>query len=269
MVDTGLSAGGSSGQRSPAGPVWHGDRAWKPTAGVPPTQKKPFKGQTLGSMQPSWLSLLVAVAVLTFSVSWCPSMAFAEDDAAAAKAHYETGVRHFDLSEYEPALAEFKEAYRNKPDPAFLYNIAQCHRKLGHGDEAVTFYQSYLRRAPDAKNRDEVERRIAELQSPRAVESAPIPNTSGGGPRPSPTSTEAQAKAAAQTVVTPLARSTIDLSAHEETAPKPHSAIYTRWWFWTAIGAVAAGTAVTVGVLARRDPTKIPTSSLGAQKVLQ
>jgi tetratricopeptide (TPR) repeat protein len=195
-------------------------------------------------------------------------MAFAEDDAAVAKAHYETGVRHFDLSEYEPALAEFKEAYRNKPDPVFLYNIAQCHRKLGHVDEAITFYQSYLRRAPEAKNRDEVERRIAELQSLRAVENAPVGNSTGGGPRPSPVSTEAQAKAVAQTAVTSPAPSTVDLSPREETAPKPRSAIYTRWWFWTGIGAVAAGTAVTVGILATRDPTKIPASSLGAQKVL-
>jgi hypothetical protein len=60
------------------------------------------------------------------------------EDAAAAKARYEAGVKHFDLAEYEPALADFKEAYRQKSDPVFLYNIAQCHRKLGHTDDANT-----------------------------------------------------------------------------------------------------------------------------------
>jgi tetratricopeptide (TPR) repeat protein len=195
-------------------------------------------------------------------------MAFAEDDTAVAKAHYETGVRHFDLSEYEPALADFKEAYRNKPDPAFLYNIAQCHRKLGHIEEAITFYQTYLRRAPDTNIRDEVERRIAELQSLRAVESAPAANAPGGGPRPSPVSVEAQEKAAARIAVAPPVASTVDLGTREASAPQPHSALYARWWFWTAIGAVAAGTAVTVAILARRDPTKVPAASLGAQKVL-
>jgi tetratricopeptide (TPR) repeat protein len=177
-------------------------------------------------------------------------MASAGDDIAAAKAHYETGVRHFDLSEYEPALVEFKEAYRNKPDPVFLYNIAQCHRKLGHTDEAISFYQSYLRRAPEAKNREEVERRIAELQSLRGDERVPIGHSTDRGLRPSP------------------ATSGIDLSRQEESPAKPPGAITTRWWFWTAIGAVVVGTAVTVGILATRDPTKIPTSSLGAQKVL-
>ena len=213
-------------------------------------------------------SHLAALAVFALAVAWSPSAALAQDDAAAAKAHYETGVRHFDLSEYEPALVEFKEAYRNKPDPAFLYNIAQCHRKLGHVDEAITFYQSYLRRAPDAKNRDEVERRIAELQASRAGEGAPAANATGSETRPSPVSTEAQEKAAAQIAGSPLGTPAVEVSQPEGAAPKPAGAVYTRWWFWTAIGAVAAGTAVTVVILARRDPTKIPESDLGAQKVL-
>ena len=118
-------------------------------------------------------------------------------------------------------------------------------------------------------NRDEVERKIAELQSLRAAESAPSANETTSGPQPLPTSSEAQAKAAAQIAVTPPATSTVDPGAREESTRKPHSAVTTRWWLWTAVGAVVAGTAVTVGILVRRDPTEIPASTLGAQKVLQ
>jgi tetratricopeptide (TPR) repeat protein len=114
---------------------------------------------------------VVSVVVLFLSVSVASFTARA-DDAAVAKAKYESGVRHYDLSEWEPALLDFKEAYRNKPDPVFLYNIAQCHRKLGHAEEAITFYQTYLRRAPDANNREEVERRISELSRETAGTSA-------------------------------------------------------------------------------------------------
>jgi tetratricopeptide (TPR) repeat protein len=114
---------------------------------------------------------VVRVMVLCLGMSMPPPAARA-DDAVTAKARYESGVRHYDLSEWEPALLDFKEAYRNKPDPAFLYNIAQCHRKLGHTEEAITFYRSYLRRAPDAKNREEVERRIGELERESAAVSA-------------------------------------------------------------------------------------------------
>jgi len=133
--------------------------------------------------------VVAAVAALSAILALTEDVAHGQgggDNAAAAKAHYATGVRHFDLSEFDKALAEFKDAYRNKPDPVFLYNIGQCHRKLGHTDEAITFYQSYLRRAPDAKNREEVERRIAELQSLREAETASIAKTSGDSSQPSP-----------------------------------------------------------------------------------
>ncbi len=211
---------------------------------------------------------MAAVVALALSVASFPATAFAEDDAPAAKMHYEAGVRHFDLSEYEPALTEFKEAYRNKPDPVFLYNIAQCHRKLGHADEAITFYQSYLRRAPDAKNREEVEKRISELEAIRDAESASIASSSATKLQPSPVSPEAQQKVAAQTAATSVSAAGVDVSAQDETAPETSGPIYRRWWFWTAVGAVAAGTATVVIIMAERDPTKIPGSTLGSQRAL-
>jgi len=221
---------------------------------------------------------MATVLAVVFSVAWFPPLALAGEDSRAAKAHYESGVRHFDLSEYESALAEFKEAYRHKPDPALLFNIAQCHRKLGHIEETITFYQSYLRRAPDADNREEVERQISELETMRDAASAARVNSNGGKnqpsprpaeaqPQPSPVSSEAQQRAAAETAAA-VPAAAIDLGAQNETAPATTGAIYKRWWFWTAVGAVAAGTAAVVIILAERDPTKVPTSALGAQKVL-
>jgi tetratricopeptide (TPR) repeat protein len=233
----------------------------------------------------SWLSPWVSVVAVALSVAWFPSMALAANDAPAAKARYEAGVRHFDLSEYEAALVDFKEAYRNKPDPALLYNIAQCHRRLGHTEEAITFYRSYLRRASDAKNRQEVERRISELETIRDAESAAMFNSNDGKTvsaeaqhqpppvpaeaqhQPSPVSAEAQQKAVAETA-TAVPATAMDLGARDEPAPQTTGPIYKRWWFWTALGAVAVGTATVAIIMAERDPTKIPASALGAQKVL-
>lgn len=210
---------------------------------------------------------LAAIAVLASSAAWCPMTAFADDDATIAKAHYATGVRHFDLSEFDAALTEFKEAYRNKPDPVFLYNIGQCHRRLGHTEDAITFYQTYLRKAPDAKNRDEVERRIKELESLRDAESASTTKSTNDRPSTLPTSTVAQGKAAAETAVAPPTAG-IDLSARDEVVPSSGGAFYSRWWFWTAVGAVAAGTVTVAVIMATRDPTKIPSTSLGSQRAL-
>jgi tetratricopeptide (TPR) repeat protein len=83
---------------------------------------------------------------------------------ASAKEHFNQGNRHYELGHYQDALGEFETAYMAVPDPVFLFNIAQCHRKMGHDKEAASFYKSYLRNAPNAPNRAEVQKRIQELE---------------------------------------------------------------------------------------------------------
>jgi len=207
------------------------------------------------------------------------------DDVAAAKASYASGERHYDLAEYEPALADFKEAYRNKPDPAFLYNIAQCHRKLGHIDEAIHFYQTYLRRAQDAKNRQDVERRIAELEALRSPANPYlVPGTSHPATAAVPTTAPSAltpATPASTTPVMPTVQPTteqsspktsppaaFDFNSREEATRKSDSRFYQTWWFWTTVGVLAAGAATVAIIMAERDPTKIPTSTLGSQNAM-
>jgi tetratricopeptide (TPR) repeat protein len=88
----------------------------------------------------------------------------ADDDVASARSHFKRASRLYDLRRYREAAKEFEAAYEAKDDPAFLYNIAQAYRLAGDSAEAVGAYQSYLRRAPDAPHRREVEARIAELK---------------------------------------------------------------------------------------------------------
>ena len=82
---------------------------------------------------------------------------------AEAKAHYARGTSYYNLGRYREALAEYEAAYLAVQDPPFLFNIAQCHRKMGRDQEALGAYRSYLRVAPNAPNRSEVQKRIAEL----------------------------------------------------------------------------------------------------------
>lgn len=206
-----------------------------------------------------WVATLATVVSSSSGTAWGQG---GGNDTAAAKTHYTAGLQHFNLSEYEQALLEFKEGYRSKADPVFLFNIGQCHRKLGHTDEAITFYRSYLREAPDAKNRKEVEHRIEELESLRDAQNASI-MSSGVMPRPSPVTQPAQAHAVATTSATVLAPGVnLESQAEEHASPAP---MYRRWWFWVTVGAVAV-TGVTVAiVMAKRDPTEVPASTLGAQ----
>ncbi|HTA19118.1 MAG TPA: tetratricopeptide repeat protein [Polyangia bacterium] len=99
----------------------------------------------------------------------------------AAQAHYKKARSLYNVSEYRAALDEFKQAYVEHEDPAFLYNIAQCHRQLGDYPEAITFYKRFLSESPKAPNRKDVQRLIAELEGkigapakpPAPVASAP------------------------------------------------------------------------------------------------
>src|ERR1039457_5384560 len=100
--------------------------------------------------------VIVAVCGAVSSRALC-----AENDKVVARAHYETATRIYDLREYAKALDEYKAAYLAKPDPAFLFNVGQCYRRLGKFDQALDFYREYLKKAPpDDPNRPNVEARI-------------------------------------------------------------------------------------------------------------
>ncbi|MES1210667.1 MAG: tetratricopeptide repeat protein, partial [Pseudomonadota bacterium] len=62
-------------------------------------------------------------------------------------------------------IGDFEKAYDLDPSPIFLFNIAQSHRQLGNKERALFFYRRYLEQAPNAANRDDVERRMKDLQA--------------------------------------------------------------------------------------------------------
>jgi tetratricopeptide (TPR) repeat protein len=88
-----------------------------------------------------------------------------EGPVERAKTLFDQGNQHYNLGEFAKALESYKRAYRVKALPAFLFNIAQCHRKLEQHREAVAMYQSYLLGVPDAANKALVESLIAESKT--------------------------------------------------------------------------------------------------------
>ncbi len=82
---------------------------------------------------------------------------------AEAKALYDKGNTHYNLGEYDAAVAAFKQAYAISSAPGLLFNIAQSFRLAKNYEQASHFYQTYLRLKPDALNRADVEARIAEM----------------------------------------------------------------------------------------------------------
>jgi tetratricopeptide (TPR) repeat protein len=154
----------------------------------------------------------------------------------------------FVAGRYQQALDAFAKLYAETLHPVYLRNIGRCYQNLGDADHAIITFRDYLRKhkAITAEERKEVEGFIAEmedLKKQRAATTA-APETSAAPPK--------SASASAASTITPLpaapepktaggaapeALVTVPATrANEESSP-----VYTRWWFWTLIGAAAVG----------------------------
>jgi tetratricopeptide (TPR) repeat protein len=173
-----------------------------------------------------------------FAVALAARVAAADDAATRnAKRHFERGQKLYASTKFREALDEYQQAFDARPLPDFLFNIGQCYRNLGDYDSAIFSYKKYLDAAPDAPNRAQVEQLIVDLQARKDQEDAR---------RLAPPPPPAPAPPPAATV----------------TAPPPGHPIYTRWWFWTGIGVVAAGAGVATYELTRPGSGP-PSSTLG------
>jgi hypothetical protein len=126
------------------------------------------------------------------------------------------------------------EMYAETNDPTYIYNQGRCFQQSGRPREALTRFREYMRKAPNMAADDKalVQGYISELEE--QLKTSPAPDLSA---RP-PTDNN-------QVVV-----------SKPESKPDESPAIYTRWWFWTGVGAVVAGGVITALLVTRpSDPT--------------
>lgn len=179
-----------------------------------------------------------------------------------ARARFAEGTVAYDVGDFGKALKAFTEAYRLKPLPGFLFNIAQCHRQLGQHGRAAFFYRRYLALAPDASNAPEVgelvqemEARAKEQEARRLEREKAEQDKSVQRARAEAALAEADAAAkrraqleAEQRALEARAVQALTLPAPQ---PLPAPAVSTpwsrRWWVWAGAGVAAA--VVTGGVI--------------------
>src|SRR5262249_42601822 len=128
---------------------------------------------------------------------------------------------------FDEALKKYEQAYELNPGPKTLFNMAQVHRQLKNHERAVFFYGSYLNLRPNAPNRPEVERIIAE-EKPRLEEQRKAEALAK--------EKAAQAAAALRPAPPPVV-----VVAPPPPPPPPSRPWYRRWYVWTAVGAAVAG----------------------------
>ncbi|HXJ23572.1 MAG TPA: tetratricopeptide repeat protein [Polyangia bacterium] len=212
------------------------------------------------------------VAVVAVLVSGAPAARAAAPDprTEAAREHSRQGDSYYKLEKYTNAIGEYEQAYLAKPDPSFLFNIAQCHRQLGHGTEAIKFYRQFLKDAPpNTPSRGVAEKHIRDLEdaakdAARTATQPPPPPVTPLPPAVPPPAAPPPSGAGATTPIalepanptSPTSATTTPLveSGSAPAAAESHP-FYTRWWFWTAVGVVAV-TGIIIGVAAsRHDPS--------------
>jgi tetratricopeptide (TPR) repeat protein len=135
---------------------------------------------------PSTTLLRIAVFALA---TWSSLAAAApsEADKERALALYEQGKSHYDLGEYDAAIARFKAAYEISEAPLLIFNIAQSYRLKGDCPRALDGYRHFVRLDPASSLNSEAQGHIrslvtvcpaAEPARPSAAPAAPAASVS-------------------------------------------------------------------------------------------
>jgi len=140
-------------------------------------------------------AVLVAVG-LAAALTSASSLARADDEATEqARQHYLKGTKYFDLGQWDDAIAEYREAYKLRSDPAFLFNLAQAYRRKGDLQPALDLYKNYLIANPETPKRSDIEKRIRTLEKEMKHRPPTTPVARPSEPAPTPPAIPAGAQA--------------------------------------------------------------------------
>ncbi len=125
----------------------------------------------------AFLGTLVAVPALAQPSTYppaCDASKVSKADVDRAHAVYLSGKQFLDESNYDKAISYFNDAYSiDCSVHAILPIIATAYERKGDKSEAVRALEEYLRRVPNAPDREHVERRIKNLNDQLAHEAPP------------------------------------------------------------------------------------------------
>jgi tetratricopeptide (TPR) repeat protein len=82
-----------------------------------------------------------------------------------AKRRFDKAETEYKLGRFSEALSLYQQAYELLPEPAFLFNMGQCHRNLGDLERALYFFRGFSGETDDPRARARVERLIEEIEA--------------------------------------------------------------------------------------------------------
>jgi hypothetical protein len=220
-------------------------------------------------IQPS-VAIVVALGISS-------SVAFAANKPSTRRAQEKAAQEACLLGDPQKGAELLVKLYVETHEPTYIYNQARCFEQNHRYEDAIDLFREYLRKASDlpAADKADVDQHIAECQGHlNQKTTAPV-----AAPAAPPTVAPVAAPAA---VVSPptLQPSAASLAPTPETgllarpsSPEPVASppVYTKWWFWTAVGVVVVAGAGTALVLSNSggNGTSIPNTPLGNQPLFQ
>lgn len=113
-----------------------------------------------------------------------PAAPPAEDSKEQARIHFQKAKELHEKKQYSEAAAEYLEAYRYMPAPAFIYNAGQVYRLGGEKEKAIEHYKKYLELEPNGEGAGDARQFIAELGAAIDAEASAKAKSGepGGGP---------------------------------------------------------------------------------------
>lgn len=208
-----------------------------------------------------WAVLLVLVT----------TSGFAADKAdKEARAQFTAAQKAYDLGQFAQALTLYTAAYDAKPLPAFLFNIAQCHRQLGQYERALFFYRRFLSLAPPGTDTETVDELVAQVEKLQEDQRTSAEEAQ----RRQRADQEAQRQLEVERAREAAARAELESAKEQALLPRPDllpapppppppphvesTPLYRHWWLWAGVGVVVAGTATAVAVAAQ-PRSEVPT----------
>ena len=188
------------------------------------------------------LAALIAALLLALL---SPTAARAADPGTRARAEaqartkFAEGNTAYDKGEFQVALDAYVEAYRLMPLPGFLFNIAQCHRQLGHAERAGFYYRRYLALSKQTPpNAPLVRELIAEMDEAVKKQQEPKPSREEP-PKAVALRTQAEEVAARRAREDSERKRAAAAAAPTPEAEVKSESLASKWWVWAGAGAVA------------------------------
>jgi hypothetical protein len=139
------------------------------------------------------VAAIIAVSALARSSSpttypaACDASKVSKSDSDRAHTVFLSGKQYLDESNYDKAISYFNDAYSiDCSVHGILPIIATAFERRGDRTEAVRALEEYVHRAPNAADREVIERRIRNLKDQIARDAPPPPAASSAPPPPPP-----------------------------------------------------------------------------------